>query len=162
MVNDQFQIGFWHPFGPHGQESPDSLSEENRGRLVRMAGLSGPFNTASRLKHGAEKFWRLEARPFLYSARTAKPLGIRDEKAHQAVQSIATNINSSTITNGDLSPQPSRFRILFGQAKRRSQRSSFKKFIPLRLSRRRERWNGFPNTVILRGPRVAFQHEAKP
>jgi hypothetical protein len=30
MIWDQFKFGFWHPFGPHGQESPEEIIARKR------------------------------------------------------------------------------------------------------------------------------------
>jgi hypothetical protein len=37
MVYDQFKIGFWHPFGQHGQESPESIIDRKR-EEIRLNG----------------------------------------------------------------------------------------------------------------------------
>ena len=55
MVYDQFKIGFWHPFGQHGRESPESIINRKREEIR----LNGWTLWSFQFRHTLEA-WRRE------------------------------------------------------------------------------------------------------
>jgi hypothetical protein len=49
----EFDIGFWHPFGPHGGETPEDIIERKRAEIAAVEKL--PFRLLSLRKLTAPK-----------------------------------------------------------------------------------------------------------
>lgn len=43
---ENFELGFWHPFGSHGRESPEDIINRKRSETEKMDGRCGHFNIA--------------------------------------------------------------------------------------------------------------------
>jgi hypothetical protein len=66
---ENFELGFWHPFGSHGRESPEDIINRKRSETEKMDGRCGHFNIAgqNRSMSGTANC-RLRSRPLAAKA----------------------------------------------------------------------------------------------
>ena len=54
----KFQIGFWHPFGPHAGESAEEIITRKRHEIEKNSWTIWSFQFRKTLRAGGEKFRR--------------------------------------------------------------------------------------------------------
>ncbi|MFA6405440.1 MAG: hypothetical protein WCW46_01675 [Candidatus Paceibacterota bacterium] len=55
MITEEFKIGFWHPFGPHGGETPEEIIKRKQNEIDKNGWTLWSFQSRNTLKKWFEK-----------------------------------------------------------------------------------------------------------